>query len=163
MSSKQLLAELDSIGSDNEGLFVLAATNQPWDVDSALRRPGRFDRTVLVLPPDAPARAKILEFHLRDRPVDAIDLRVLVQRSRRVLGRRPPVRLRERGRDRDRGLGAHGRCARSTRADLAEAVRRGRRRARAAWFDVARNFVTFANTAGEYDDLLAYMKKHRML
>ena len=47
----QLLAELDGVGSDNEGVYVLAATNQPWDVDPALRRPGRLDRTVLVLPP----------------------------------------------------------------------------------------------------------------
>ena len=38
-------------------------------MDSALRRPCRFDRMVLVLPPDAPARAAILRYHLRDRPV----------------------------------------------------------------------------------------------
>jgi SpoVK/Ycf46/Vps4 family AAA+-type ATPase len=53
----QLLTELNSAASDNEGMFVLAATSQPWDVDVALRRPGRFDRTVLVLPPDPPARS----------------------------------------------------------------------------------------------------------
>ena len=52
----QLLLELDDVTGDNEGVFVLAATNHPWDVDSALRRPGRFDRTLLVLPPDAAAR-----------------------------------------------------------------------------------------------------------
>jgi hypothetical protein len=48
----QLLLELDDLQADNDGVYVLGATNQPWDVDSALRRPGRFDRTVLVLPPD---------------------------------------------------------------------------------------------------------------
>ena len=48
----QLLLELDDISGNNEGVFLLAATNHPWDVDSALRRPGRFDRTLLVLPPD---------------------------------------------------------------------------------------------------------------
>lgn len=47
----QLLTELDGINAAaNEGVFVLAATNVPWDVDIALRRPGRFDRTLLVLP-----------------------------------------------------------------------------------------------------------------
>ena len=51
----QLLLELDDVASDNTGVFLLAATNHPWDVDSALRRPGRFDRTLLVLPPDGPA------------------------------------------------------------------------------------------------------------
>src|SRR5262245_4364317 len=62
----QLLAELDGMGADNEGVFVLAATNQPWDVDPALRRPGRFDRTILVVPPDLDARRKILEVHMRE-------------------------------------------------------------------------------------------------
>jgi SpoVK/Ycf46/Vps4 family AAA+-type ATPase len=54
----QLLAELDGLEEANEGLFVLGATNQPWDIDPALRRPGRFDRTVLVVPPDRVARAR---------------------------------------------------------------------------------------------------------
>ena len=58
--TNQLLMEMDGIGADNEGLFILAATNTPWDVDPALRRPGRFDRSVAVLPPDAPARHSIL-------------------------------------------------------------------------------------------------------
>ena len=55
----QLLAELDGADTVNEGVFVLAATNHPWDVDTALRRPGRFDRMILVLPPDQPAREAI--------------------------------------------------------------------------------------------------------
>ena len=71
----QLLTELDGVGSDNEGVFVLAATNHPWDVDPALRRPGRLDRTLLVLPPDRDAREAILRTHLRDRPVERIDRR----------------------------------------------------------------------------------------
>ena len=58
--TNQLLMEMDGIGADNEGVFILAATNTPWDVDPALRRPGRFDRSVAVLPPDAPARHSIL-------------------------------------------------------------------------------------------------------
>jgi hypothetical protein len=56
----QLLLELDDVSGNNEGVFLLAATNHPWDVDSALRRPGRFDRTLLVLPPDAAAREGVL-------------------------------------------------------------------------------------------------------
>ena len=56
----QLLNELDGADRTNDGVFVLAATNHPWDVDSALRRPGRLDRTLLVLPPDTEARAAIL-------------------------------------------------------------------------------------------------------
>ena len=54
----QLLVELDGVEHSNEGIFVIGATNQPWDVDPALRRPGRFDRTMLILPPDTPARVR---------------------------------------------------------------------------------------------------------
>jgi SpoVK/Ycf46/Vps4 family AAA+-type ATPase len=77
----QLLAELDGVDSANDELFCLGATNQPWMVDAALRRPGRFDRTVLVLPPDPPARWGILRQALADRPVAAIDLDPLVART----------------------------------------------------------------------------------
>lgn len=68
----QFLTELDGIGSDNEGLFILAATNHPWDVDEALLRPGRFDRVILVPPPDQQARDGILRLNMRGRPVGEI-------------------------------------------------------------------------------------------
>src|SRR5438874_6807306 len=60
----QLLAEMDGAASSNEGIFLLGATNHPWDVDSAMLRPGRFDRMLLVLPPDLEARRAILRYHL---------------------------------------------------------------------------------------------------
>ncbi|MCA9796875.1 MAG: ATP-binding protein, partial [Candidatus Eremiobacteraeota bacterium] len=58
-----LLTEMDGIQSHNEKVLVLGATNAPWNVDSALRRPGRFDRVLFVPPPDARARAEILKLH----------------------------------------------------------------------------------------------------
>ena len=73
------LAELDGADVDNDGVFVLGATNHPWDVDSALLRPGRFDRTLLVLPPDLEAREAILRLHLRGRPVESFDLRRIAE------------------------------------------------------------------------------------
>ena len=82
----QLLVELDGVEWSNEGIFVIGATNQPWDVDPALRRPGRFDRTMLLLPPDAEARASILRYHLRGRPVDPIDFDALALASEGLSG-----------------------------------------------------------------------------
>jgi SpoVK/Ycf46/Vps4 family AAA+-type ATPase len=73
MMVTQLLEELDGVASDNEGVYFLAATNRPWDVDPALRRPGRIDRTVLVLPPDREARAAIIAGALTDKPTDGVD------------------------------------------------------------------------------------------
>lgn len=70
----QLLEELDGVSSANEGVYFLAATNRPWDIDPALRRPGRIDKTVLVLPPDTLARAAILQGDLAGKPADDVDL-----------------------------------------------------------------------------------------
>lgn len=70
----QLLEELDGVSSGNAGVYFLAATNRPWDIDPALRRPGRIDKTVLVLPPDATARAAILEGDLENKPTDGVDV-----------------------------------------------------------------------------------------
>ena len=80
-SVNQLLLELDDVHGGNEGVFVLAATNHPWDVDAALRRPGRLDRVVLVLPPDEPAREAILRYHLKGRPIASIDAAKLARRT----------------------------------------------------------------------------------
>src|SRR4029079_16653026 len=66
---------------DNDGVFLLGATNHPWDIDTALRRPGRLDRTVLVLPPDLPAREAILRNALEERPIKDIDLVKLARRT----------------------------------------------------------------------------------
>ncbi|MFI9450226.1 ATP-binding protein [Amycolatopsis sp. NPDC052450] len=70
----QLLEELDGMAGANDGVYFLAATNRPWDIDSALRRPGRIDKTVLVLPPDAVARAAIVQGALDGKPADDVDV-----------------------------------------------------------------------------------------
>jgi len=81
----QLLSELDGF-SPNQGVFVMGATNHPWDVDVALLRPGRFDRLALVLPPDTAAREVILAYHLRDRPLAQVDLRALARATEGLSG-----------------------------------------------------------------------------
>lgn len=73
MMITQLLEELDGVSSKNDGVYLLTATNRPWDIDPALRRPGRIYKTVLVLPPDAEARTEIRRRALACKPVDAVD------------------------------------------------------------------------------------------
>ncbi|MDH5371268.1 MAG: AAA family ATPase, partial [Gammaproteobacteria bacterium] len=82
----QLLSEMDSVGSDNKNVFILGATNHPWDVDTALRRPGRFDRVALVLPPDVAARLKILEYHMRDRPIKDVNMQQIAEKTDQFSG-----------------------------------------------------------------------------
>ncbi|RKE39877.1 cell division protease FtsH [Paraburkholderia sp. BL23I1N1] len=69
----QLLAEMDGFAS-NEGVIIVAATNHPDNLDEALRRPGRFDRTVQVRLPDREDRAKIFRFYAERLKSKAADI-----------------------------------------------------------------------------------------
>src|SRR5690606_21261845 len=69
----QFLSELDGVKSSNDGVLILGATNAPWHLDSAFRRPGRFDRILFVPPPDAAARAGVLRLQVRGKPIEDID------------------------------------------------------------------------------------------
>ena len=158
----QLLLELDDVAGGNEGVFVLAASNHPWDVDSALRRPGRLDRTLLVLPPDEAARAAVFRFHLRGRPVAGIELAGLaavtdgysaadiehVCESAAELALLDSVRS--------------GEARMISQADLAAAVRQVSPSI-GPWFESARNVALFANEGGAYDDLVAYLRQRKLL
>jgi SpoVK/Ycf46/Vps4 family AAA+-type ATPase len=156
----QLLTEMDSVGKSNEGVFVLGATNHPWDIDVALRRPGRFDRMVLVLPPDVPARDAIVRYHLRDRPLSGIDPGAIARRTEEFSG----ADL------------AHV-CNTATQLAMAESLRTGTvrpitmadidaalaqiRPSTGPWFESARNVVDFANADGTYDDLAKYIRRRK--
>ena len=69
----QLLAEMDGFAS-NEGVIIVAATNHPDNLDEALRRPGRFDRTIQVRLPDIDDREKILRFYAANLKTKAGDI-----------------------------------------------------------------------------------------
>ncbi|MFF7574518.1 ATPase family associated with various cellular activities (AAA) [Streptomyces sp. 136MFCol5.1] len=158
----QLLTELDGVGGANEGVFVLAATNVPWDVDIALRRPGRLDRTLLVLPPDAPAREAILRYHLRDRPIESVDLGKLVKVTEDLSGA-DLAHLCESASERA--------LLDSTRTGVVRMINmkdllgaaKEIRPSTDPWFASARNVAMFANEGGMYDELLAYLKRKRKL
>jgi SpoVK/Ycf46/Vps4 family AAA+-type ATPase len=148
--------------SDNEGLFLLAATNAPWDVDAALRRPGRLDRIVLVAPPDEPARAAILEYHLRQRPIAKIDLKKLVAATVDYSGA-DLAHLCESASEyamHDSITTGHVRMI--EQRDFERALRDVRPSV-GSWFATARNVALFANEGGVYDDLVQYLKKRKLL
>src|SRR5205807_4187761 len=82
----QILTEMDSFDS-REGVIVLAATNRPDVLDEALLRPGRFDRRVVVNPPDRDGRAAILAVHTRDVTLGRdVDLNVIAQQTAGLVG-----------------------------------------------------------------------------
>jgi len=81
----QLLTSMDGIES-NDGLIVIGATNRPDILDPALLRAGRFDRLLLVGPPDEKARVEILKIHTKDVPLKGVDLEGLAKRTENFSG-----------------------------------------------------------------------------
>jgi AAA+ superfamily predicted ATPase len=79
----QILAELEGFDTSNKNpLLFIGATNEPWSLDPAVLRPGRFDEKVYVGLPDIAARKKIMELGLAGRPLgDDVDLDALAERT----------------------------------------------------------------------------------
>ncbi len=154
----QFLEELDGVQYDNEGILVLAATNAPWHLDPAFRRPGRFDRIIFVPPPDNSAKASILEIKTAGKPFEKIDFAKIARKAKNFsgadleavidiaiegklmesmkLGKPVPIQ----SRDLEKALGKHKASTRE-------------------WFNTAKNYALFANESGLYDDILEYLKK----
>jgi SpoVK/Ycf46/Vps4 family AAA+-type ATPase len=153
----QFLAEMDGVENDNEGVLILAATNAPWSVDPAFRRPGRFDRIIFVEPPDETAREEILKSHLKDRPVADIDTRKVAAAAHEYSGADLKAAIDIAVEDKLRESMTKGTLQPITTKDLLKAVKQ-HRPTTLEWFSSARNYALYANETGLYDDILKYLK-----
>jgi transitional endoplasmic reticulum ATPase len=153
----QFLSELDGVTASNEGVLILGATNAPWHLDSAFRRPGRFDRILFVPPPDAAARSAILRLLLRGKPAEEIDYDAVAKKAeghsgadlRAVVDVSIENKLKEamksgvpqplRTKDLLNALGAQKATTRE-------------------WFATAKNYALYSNQGGAYDDILKFLK-----
>lgn len=153
----QFLAEFDGMDGQNDGLLIIGATNAPWHVDSAFRRPGRFDQVVFVPPPDATARAAILKVLLRERPTRAIDYGKVAEKTNGFSGAdlRGLVDTAV-GRRLDEAMRTSEPQPVDT-ADLLKAAT-GARPTTTDWFAMARNYVLYANESGLYDAVRPFLK-----
>ncbi|MBN8247636.1 MAG: ATP-binding protein, partial [Verrucomicrobia bacterium] len=153
----QFLSELDGVRSSNEGVLILGATNAPWHLDSAFRRPGRFDRILFVPPPDTAARAAILRLQLRGKPASDLEIEPVARKCEGFSGAdlKAVVDLTVENKLRDalkRGTPEPIR----TRDLLAAAA--ALRPTTREWFATARNYALYSNQGGVYDEILKYLK-----
>ena len=75
----QFLSELDGLRGENQRILVIGATNSPWQLDPALRRPGRFDQAIFVPPPDDSARLQIVKLLAKGKPIAQLDENLIAQ------------------------------------------------------------------------------------
>lgn len=154
----QLLNELDGLSSDNNSIMVMGATNVPWYVDSALKRPGRFDKILFVPPPDILAREQAFKLCLAGKPIDNIDYKELAKLTESY----SPA-----------DIGAV--CSVAIDKAIREAIKTGNKRlidtnllkeavrevnpSTLEWMRTAGNYVKYSNQSGLYDDVLKYLNK----
>lgn len=156
--TNQLLIELDSTRNNNENLLVIGATNMPWYVDSAIRRPGRFDRIQLIPPPDIIARIEILKLHLKDRPCENIDYTILAKKMKNYSGADIKAVCDFAS---DRAIKKAmkvGKIVPINIDDLLSATR-AVKPSTIEWLKTAKNYATYSNQSGIYDEILEYIEK----
>lgn len=153
----QFLAEMDGVESSNEGVLILAATNAPWHIDPAFRRPGRFDRVLFVPPPDLSGRAAILRVHCAGKPVEEIDFQQLAKATDNFSGADLKAVIDMAAESKLREAMKTKRLAPIGTKDLLAAAKTLKPTTR-EWFSTARNYALYSNQGGIYDDVLKYLK-----
>lgn len=153
----QFLAEMDGMESSNEGVLILAATNAPWHVDPAFRRPGRFDRILFVPPPDTLARMEILKIHIGDKPSDSIDFERIASRTQGFSGADLKSLIDIVVEDKLRQAMQTGSPVPIATNDMLISIKRCKLSTK-DWFATARNYALYSNESGLYDDILSYLK-----
>ncbi len=153
----QFLAELDGVDTDNEGVLILAATNAPWHLDPAFRRPGRFDRILFVAPPDAPARVEMFKSMLADKPITDIDYNALAKITDGYSGADIKSIIDKAIEGVLEQVMLTGNPIPLTTNMLLAAAKKSVP-STSEWLSTAKNYAVYSNEAGQYDEILKYLK-----
>lgn len=153
----QFLSEMDGVKSSNDGVLILAATNAPWHLDSAFRRPGRFDRVLFVPPPDASARASVLRLQCKGKPTEEIDYDHLGKKADNFSGADLKAVVDVAIERKLQEALKTGIPKPLTTKDLLAAIGTLKPTTK-EWFATARNYALYSNQGGIYDDILQFLK-----
>ena len=154
----QFLSELDGVDKNNDGVLVIGATNCPWHLDSAFRRPGRFDRIIFVPPPDASGKEEILKIMLAEKPTSEINYAKIAKSTKDYSGADLQALIDIAVEEKLVEAMSTGVPKPITTKDLIQATKK-HRPTTVDWFQTAKNYAMFANQSGLYDSILEYMKK----
>jgi SpoVK/Ycf46/Vps4 family AAA+-type ATPase len=159
----QLLAEMDGAEGDNTNILIIGATNSPWHVDSALRRPGRFDKVVFVAPPDEEARREVLRLHLRGKPAgEDVDVARLARETEGFSGADLRALVDSAAEEALQEAMRTGQIKPLTTNLLLRALKI-QKPSTAEWLNTAKNYAIYSNEGGFYDDVAAYLRKRKLM
>ncbi|WP_335871119.1 ATP-binding protein [Bacillus sp. 2205SS5-2] len=153
-----MLTEMESVDTNTDKLLVIGATNMPWDVDAAFKRPGRFDKLVFVPPPDKEARKQIFALKLDGKPVEeALQLELLAAKTENYSGADidnvietaiESVLNEIMDTNEERHISMH---------DLLQAIEETTP-STLEWMNTIKNYIKYSNQSGLYSDVAKYLK-----
>ncbi|BBK76131.1 MULTISPECIES: ATP-binding protein [Clostridium] len=158
----QLLSEIEGIDTSTDKMLIIGATNMPWDVDSAFKRPGRFDKIIFVPPPDIKARGKIFELKLKERPVEEINYEVLAKLTELYSGADIDNVVEVATENVINEILLSGIERNITMEDLVKAIQ-STKPSTIDWLRTIKNYVKYANQSGLYDDVDSFISKYKKL
>jgi len=158
----EFLAQLDGIDSQNDQLLILAASNMPWDIDPAMKRPGRFSRQIFVPPPDTEARSQMLRLKLDGVPCGRISYSNLAQMTNNCSGADIDGIIDQAKEFALMDILDSGKERNLEQEDLLKAVN-GYNPSTIDWLKTARNLVKYAGADDSYRDVEKYLKKEKLL
>lgn len=159
MIVNQLLLELDGLQSFNDQIYIIGATNTPWYLDPALRRPGRFNSLIFIPPPSQEERELILTLKTKDKPQEKLDLTKVAKATSHFSGADLTQVVDDAvSKAIERSL-EQGSLQPMSHADVLKAAK-NRNPTTLEWFSTAKNYATFSDTNKDYQHVLDYMKAH---
>jgi len=157
----EFLNQLDGSQTDNEKVLILGATNMPWDVDDAMKRPGRFDRQVFVQPLDLVARAELLKRKMYDIPKEEIHYEGIAKQCEYFSGADMDALI-EAAKDSVLDELMNGAADRGVNQEDFNLAIEQITPTTIDWLKTARNLVKYGNAGGTYKDVEKYLRSIKM-
>ncbi|WP_175640417.1 ATP-binding protein [Metabacillus schmidteae] len=161
MLVNQLLVELDGSVSENEGIYVIGATNTPWYLDPALRRPGRFDSLMFLPPPQFEERKAILTLKTNGKPQQDLQLDLVAKYTDHFSGADLEYLVKDAVNLAISRSFETGEIQPLTNEDLMKAMEK-RQPTTLEWFATAKSYAQFSDKNHEYQDVLDYIYQYNL-
>jgi len=153
----QFLQEMDGLQAENDGILILGATNAPWHIDAAFKRPGRFDRIIFIPPPDNEARKEILDIQLKDKPKMDVDIDKIAKNAKDYTGADLKALVDVTIEEKLKIIIETGKETPIKTKDFLSSTKKIKPSSK-IWFETAKNYAVYSNQSGQYDDILNYLK-----
>ncbi|WP_408009850.1 ATP-binding protein [Pseudalkalibacillus sp. A8] len=161
MLVNQLLLELDGLQSHNDQVYLIGATNTPWYLDPALRRPGRFNSLIFIPPPAEQERKEILHLKTKQKPQESLDFHKFAKKTQHFSGADLEQLINDAIEGALNRSMETGELQPMTNGDLSSALK-NRKPTTLEWFSTAKNYATFSDVNKDYQHVLEYIKENRI-